>query len=175
MGLTYFISGHRVISQEEFDTHYVPKIDLGIEMGVMFLIGDYEGVDAMAQQYLFDKGYESVTIFHMFASPRVNAGFIHLRGGFKNDEERDNAMTNHSNHDIAWVRPGKEGSGTAQNVMRRSISKLFTKVDHIEFDQARPFALHKKYRKMFTNIGKNILEEWAKASGTYVEKDDTTN
>lgn len=54
----------------------------------------------------------------MFDKPRFNLGFK-TSGGYKNDEERDAAMTKNSNYDIAWVRPGKEKSGTAKNLERR--------------------------------------------------------
>jgi hypothetical protein len=41
------------------------------------------------------------------------------KGEFKTDKQRDAAMTAASTIDIAWVRPGKEYSGTAQNLARR--------------------------------------------------------
>jgi hypothetical protein len=45
---------------------------------------------------------------------------IALVGGFASDEERDAAMTQASDEDIAWVRPGnKRGYGTRNNLKRR--------------------------------------------------------
>lgn len=46
--------------------------------------------------------------------PRV--GYI---GGFKSDKERDSAMTEVSNFDIAFVKNNRWNSGTAQNIKRR--------------------------------------------------------
>jgi len=54
----------------------------------------------------------------MFEKPRNNAGFM-MRGGYTSDNSRDKAMTTESNADIAWVRPGREKSGTAKNLKRR--------------------------------------------------------
>ena len=61
-----------------------------------------------------------VTVFHMFKKPRYWMGLFLLRGGFTSDKQRDRAMTKVSNEDIAWVRPGREKSGTAQNLKRRT-------------------------------------------------------
>jgi hypothetical protein len=126
---TAFISGHLKLTEDEFDTHYLPLIQKAIDDGHGFVIGDARGVDAMAQKYLkeiykpysqtlgTDEG-EPVRVFHMFDTPRNNAGFKTV-GGFTSDDERDAAMTAASDYDIAWVRPGKENSGTAKNIARR--------------------------------------------------------
>ena len=55
----------------------------------------------------------------MFESPRVNSDQFPTGGGYRSDSERDAAMTEASDFDIAWVRSGYEDSGTAQNVARR--------------------------------------------------------
>ncbi len=75
------------------------------------------GADLLAQQYLFDKT-DAVVVYHMFTSPRNNVGFS-TRGGFKSDVERDAQMTHDSHQDIAWVRLGREQSGTQANLDRR--------------------------------------------------------
>jgi hypothetical protein len=54
----------------------------------------------------------------MFDEPRHNVGFRTV-GGFQSDVDRDFAMTQDSNIDIAWVRKGSERSGTQQNIDRR--------------------------------------------------------
>jgi hypothetical protein len=49
-----------------------------------------------------------------------------LVGGFKDDEERDAAMTAASDDDIAWVRPSgskRHGSGTRRNLERRAVQR----------------------------------------------------
>lgn len=119
MSKTYFISGHRNITEEEFIKHYEPVLWNKInESDVSFVVGDCDGADDMAQKYLKSMGVKEVTVYHMFDSPRHNAGFT-LVGGFNSDDERDFAMTKASDVDIAWVRPGCEKSGTAMNLERR--------------------------------------------------------
>ncbi len=122
--MVYFISGHRDITQKEFDTLYKDAIVRAInENGgkCEFVVGDYQGVDMMAQEFLseyFDP--KKVTVYHMFDSPRnIASKEFNTKGGFKSDEERDAAMTNDSDKDIAFVRKGKRDSGTAQNIIRR--------------------------------------------------------
>ena len=119
--MKYFISGHRNLGQELFNKYYVPEIERVLEKDPWceFVIGDYEGVDLMAQNYLKDYP-EKVTVYHMFTSPRnLASDEFRLRGGFKSDEERDAAMTSDSDQDIAYVLPGRRDSGTAQNIVRR--------------------------------------------------------
>ncbi len=116
--MIYFISGHLDITEEEFREHYQPLIDNAHEADSSFVVGDAGGLDTRAQQYLSKIG-ANVVVYHMFDSPRNNVGFPTC-GGFKSDNERDTAMTNSSDVDIAWVRPGREKSGTAKNIKRRA-------------------------------------------------------
>lgn len=122
---TFFISGHRDITEEEFIKykHIIRKIDC--QYDARYIIGDYHGVDIMAQNYLLDTLKINplfVTVCHMHDKPRnVNDKVINLIGGFKTDEERDSFMTNHSDCDIAFIRPDKTNSGTAQNIIRRHL------------------------------------------------------
>ena len=119
--MIYFISGHRDITNEEFDKFYIPKINEALEVAfrdnTRFVVGDYEGVDIMAQEYLktlCEEGrlnYSQVSVYHMFDSPR------HLAS--EDDVERDSAMTEASDKDIAFIRKGNWTSGTAQNILRR--------------------------------------------------------
>ena len=112
-----FISGHLSLTRKEFIDHYKDKIDDAIEQECSFVVGDAKGADYMAQQYLKDKT-PFVTVYHMFGSPRNNVGY-ETKGGFKSDIGRDTMMTLDSNFDIAWVRSGREDSGTAMNLKRR--------------------------------------------------------
>lgn len=114
--MIYFISGHLDLTQQEFDEHYAPRIREVIGTS-LFIIGDARGADAMAQEFVLKNGGRAI-VFHMFDSPRNNAGFP-TRGGFETDKERDAAMTKSSDADLAWVRPGREKSGTAKNLKRR--------------------------------------------------------
>ncbi len=129
--ITYFISGHIDISQEDFDRYYVPAIEDIIhgDLGYEFIMGDCSGVDLMAQEYLHKKGC-GFGVYHMFEKPRncvvnadnkdeLNRAGIYLVGGFQSDEERDAAMTRASNSDIAFIKKGRWKSGTAKNILRR--------------------------------------------------------
>lgn len=126
---TYFISGHRDISEEEFEQNYKLAIDFAIyeDPDAKFVVGDYQGVDIMAQNYLLDClniSPDKITVYHMFDSPRnKNEKVTKTKGGFKTDEERDAAMTNASTKDIAYVRDNTKISGTGSNILRRHLLK----------------------------------------------------
>lgn len=119
---TYFISGHLDITPEEFAQHYVPRITQALAEGHNFVVGDARGCDAKTQEFL-PACPDRVTVYHMHKTPRNLWGKFQCRGGFRSDLDRDRAMTEASDADIAWVRPGRETSGTAQNLTRRSSSK----------------------------------------------------
>ena len=116
---TYFISGQLDLTQAEFDEHYEPRIKEAWATGGDFVVGDVRGADLLAQGCLKDMCAD-VTVFHMFNEPRHCKGHP-TRGGFQSDDERDAAMTANSQRDIAWVRPGRERSGTAKNLARRKL------------------------------------------------------
>ena len=116
--VTNFVSGHLDLTPDEFDAHYRPVIDEALARGESFVVGDARGTDSMTQNYLLGKT-TAVVVYHMFANPRNNAGFKTV-GGFESDEERDALMTADSDRDIAWVRPGRERSGTQKNIDRRA-------------------------------------------------------
>lgn len=112
------ISGHLDLTEAEFDEHYVPAITEAFARKAAFVVGDARGADTMAQHYLAKIG-AYVTVYHMFDEPRVNVSGYPAIGGFTSDTDRDTAMTHDSDTDIAWVRPGREKSGTAKNLSRR--------------------------------------------------------
>lgn len=122
---TAFISGHLDLTQEEFDEHYKNRITSAFIIGHNFVVGDARGCDSMAQQLLATIALNNiVTVYHMYDAPR---NFICTPvlpfdkvGGFTSDKERDEAMTEDSDYDIAWVREGRKNSGTAQNLKRRA-------------------------------------------------------
>lgn len=126
---TYFISGHRDITDAEFADNYATALDKIVKENenAIFVVGDYSGVDILAQNYLVDTlgiNPNRVTVYHMFDSPRnINPKIIQKIGGFRSDEERDEAMTNASFCDIAFVRDNTKNSGTAQNILRRFLLK----------------------------------------------------
>jgi hypothetical protein len=122
----YFVSGHQDITAEEFEQHYVPRLTKAVNEGASFVVGDARGCDARTQAFLFlflansPNRHVRVTVYHMHTTPRV---FLCSRfdraGGFTSDTARDSGMTVVSDEDIAWVRPGREKSGTAKNLERR--------------------------------------------------------
>lgn len=115
----YFISGHLDITEEEFQKHYEPILwDKINDPNNSFVVGDADGCDTMAQKYLKAMGVKEVKVYHMYDEPRNNSGF-NLMGGFISDNDRDSAMTYDSDFDIAWVKEGRENSGTAKNLERR--------------------------------------------------------
>ena len=128
---TYFISGHRDITEAEFEINYQPVINNILEENpyAYFVVGDYEGLDIMAQNYLMDVidlDPDRITVYHMGDAPRnINPKVIMTKGGFESDEERDAAMTYNSVEDIAFVRDNTKLSGTAQNILRRHRMILF--------------------------------------------------
>jgi hypothetical protein len=119
--MVYFISGHRNITQENFDKYYINKINKVIisDNNATFVIGDYWGVDIMAQEYLVAIGKaDLVTVYHMLDKPRnIADGITKTVGGFKSNEERDAAMTKASDFDILVY--DHSPSGTEQNLLRR--------------------------------------------------------
>lgn len=137
----YFISGHRNITEDEFINNYVKRFN-AIEMVYqyqkamneiddidvpLYVVGDYEGVDIMSQNYLIDNlkiDPKRITVYHMFNKPKnYNSKITNFKGGFNYDEERDAAMTNDSTEDIAFIRDHLQMSGTAMNILRRKLYK----------------------------------------------------
>lgn len=126
---TYFISGHRDITQEEFEKNYgsiIKNIVDNNSLGtIRFIMGDYYGVDIMAQNYLIDTlnfPPDRICVYHMFDKPKnIHPKIENRVGGFSNDEERDAAMTRDSHIDIAFVRDHLKLSGTAMNILRRNL------------------------------------------------------
>ena len=123
--ITYFVSGHRDITEEEFERNYKLALENIVNEvpDCRFVIGDYYGVDIMAQNYLIDAlGIEPdrITVYHMFEAPRnIHPKIKNTVGGFESDAERDAAMTAASVDDIAFVRDNTKISGTAENILRR--------------------------------------------------------
>lgn len=121
---TFFISGHRDITNEEFNTLYIPKIlDVINEYDAYFIMGDYKGVDIMSQDFLVNElkyDINKICVYHMGLFPmNINENIKHTKPYFLDDIHRDSTMTNDSEEDIAFVREGKSNSRTAQNILRR--------------------------------------------------------
>lgn len=126
--MIYFISGHRDITEEEFKKYYVPAIYSAYHNQDFegFVVGDYEGVDKMAMDFITENLPCGLIIYHMSENPRntpKDESMVSYMGYYKTDEDRDAAMTRVSDVDIAYVREGRWNSGTAQNIKRRHTIK----------------------------------------------------
>lgn len=125
--VTYFVSGHRNITEDEFERNYKPALEAVVNdvPDCRFVVGDYYGVDIMAQNYLVDVLLvepERITVYHMLEAPRnINPKIMNTVGGFETDRDRDTAMTLASSYDIAYVRDNTKISGTAENILRRHL------------------------------------------------------
>lgn len=117
---TAFVSGHLDLTKEEFEEHYLQRIKGLYYLGFGFVVGDAAGCDTIAQDYLRSLD-APVIVYHMLEAPRTNTHEFKTAGGFDCDEARDTAMTAASICDVAWVRPGREKSGTAKNIARRTM------------------------------------------------------
>lgn len=126
--MIFFVSGHRNIKWQDFEKHYIPKIEEAImnnKDNIGFVVGDYYGVDIIFQSWMAEAHPElikKIKVYHMFDNPRNVHSLIpkeNYVGGFQNDVERDSAMTNASDADIAFIEKGRWTSGTAQNILRR--------------------------------------------------------
>ena len=123
--MIYFVSGHRDLTQEEFNKYYAPKIDniVSRDECANFVVGDWEGLDSMFIDYMSrfeDWEYGYITIYCV-NKPRLNYSkkFGINTHCCDNYDECDASMTRDSDFDIAWIRPGREDSHTALNIKRR--------------------------------------------------------
>ena len=120
--MIYFVSGHRDLTKEEFEEHYVPLIQKVLKSDIFpeFIVGDWEGCDSMFLSFI--KDYEvHVIITYVEEVPRIKEGEFNRYIFHKctNYDECDATMTACSHFDVTWVRPGREDSHTAKNIKRR--------------------------------------------------------
>jgi len=120
--ITYMISGHLDLTENEFQLHYMRRImDAAKNPQALFVLGDAKGCDQKAGSLLqMLKAGDRSTKYHAGELSRNYHSTIKEVGGFAHYTARDAAMTAASNTDIAWVREGKERSGTAKNIARRA-------------------------------------------------------
>ena len=122
--MRYFVSGHRDLTQEEFNKYYIPLIQKVINEDTQaeFIVGDWEGCDSMFVEYI--KDYPNIIVNVCYKSNNVNyEPRVPRRQGvaifLPTYDECDEYMTYDSDFDIAWIRPGREDSHTAKNIKRR--------------------------------------------------------
>lgn len=137
-----FISGHRDITNEEFDKYYIKQIQGYVnwlktdhsnffnDKSLIFYVGDCDGCDCIAINYIIneilplDNNIKLVICtcdfnFDGKQTYNFNNSNISIIGGFKSHEERDSYMTKSTDADLLWIRQGKWDSGTAQNYVKR--------------------------------------------------------
>lgn len=123
--MIYFISGHRDITRAEFEYWYVPIIKNAVERDkhARFVLGGCEGVDSMALEYLDELAFNPDRVTIYYNAKETKYLFTCNSKGFDSYEEADQNMTKDSDIDIAFIRPGKEDSYTAKNILRRYLMK----------------------------------------------------
>jgi hypothetical protein len=157
---TAFISGPLDLTEEEFQTHYVPRIDHAIISNHWFVMGNAPGADTMALEHIIDTKLVSLDDIQVYCYGRhglVEGGdSYHYKSKYNvgyttsklwtRPEHRDRECTDASMYDILWERPAlteEEGrakygvkynptrvSGTTLNRMRREQQQ--TKMTGIE-------------------------------------------
>jgi hypothetical protein len=134
----YFISGSLDLEYNDFLKYYESKINEAIKnKNNSFVIGDSRGVDTFAQQFLSDKNFYNVVIYHIGLKPlNLISENFKTKGNFKNHNSKDSDMTKNSDIDILYIRSIEEQktiygndykfriSGTEKNFIRRT-SLLF--------------------------------------------------
>ena len=129
----FFISGHIDLSKNEFLMHYAAALEAAVGCPEStFVVGDADGADTYAQRFLAQRiPRGNIIVYHMHEKPRNNPCHLPTRGGFRNHEAKDAAMTLASDSDILWFRSEEEQkllygacyrkrtSGTEKNYIRR--------------------------------------------------------
>lgn len=138
MSQVFMISGHMDLSQEEFDSHYKQEIIKAVNIpNSLFITGAAPGTDYMAQMLLVEllgsDNLHRLTVYHKGNVPeKLASADIRTVSGFCSHDDRDIAMTNTSDIDIAYVRSHEESrkiygdtfdptrkSSTEKNIIRR--------------------------------------------------------
>jgi len=94
------IKGKIDITIEEFNEHYIDKIDELIDEGNEFVIGDQHGFDHLLQTYLHCKRVKDITIFHTGNNPELILSAFNTFGGYQSYEEADKAMKVYSENNV---------------------------------------------------------------------------
>lgn len=120
--MIYFVSGHRDLTKKEFEEHYVPLIQKVMTEDSLaeFVVGDWEGCDEMFLTFIRCTSPKTwITIYCCNDSRIKTYGSIYIYNQFSTYDQCDISMTEDSDFDIAWIRPGREDSHTAKNIKRR--------------------------------------------------------
>jgi hypothetical protein len=119
--MRYYITGHRDLSKEEFNRIYLPKIDdiIREDSNAVFLVGACEGVDLYTRQYLIKYNIRLQIYGPYFESDHINnITQVHFLVSYENAA---NKMIENSDITIGFIKPGRESSFTALNILKRYI------------------------------------------------------
>lgn len=117
---TVFIGGSKTI--KKLNTNVLLKLEEIIEKNHHIVVGDCQGVDTLVQQYLFDYGYENVTIYVSGETVRNNVGAWDIEhipvedgvSGFDFYRQKDIVMSDADYGLMIWDGKSK---GTYHNIM----------------------------------------------------------
>lgn len=119
--MRYYITGHRDLSKEEFSKIYIPEIDRIIreDSNAVFLVGVCEGVDLYTRQYLIKYNIRLQIYGPYFEFDHINnITQVHFLVSYENAA---NKMIENSDITIGFIKPGRESSFTALNILKRYI------------------------------------------------------
>ena len=107
------ICGQLNLTKDKFDRYYIPLIDEVIKNNMTIYVGNAEGCDTFAVEYLFKVGYENVTVVNK--KNEFKFSFTQnkwkLISGFNGYPERDKYMIDHCNKVIGFIGNDKRSLG----------------------------------------------------------------
>lgn len=117
--MRYYITGHRDLSKEEFNRIYLPKINdiIREDSNALFLVGTCEGVDLYTRQYL-TKYNIRFQIYGPHHGMDLSNTFTQVYF-FPSYEDATKEMIKKSDITIGFIKPGRESSFTALNILKR--------------------------------------------------------
>lgn len=123
--ITYFVHGHRDITEEEFDMYYGSKIRKlnALNPGSRFLVCDLPGCGRMTQRFLRKIGVDptKVLLFHRESNPPVNE-YKYPTRSCKTNADMFDLMLKIRDKEITWVREGGIDSQTERIIARGKMS-----------------------------------------------------
>lgn len=115
-----FVSGSR--SFRELPGAAKASLDKIVELGFIVLVGDCYGGDTLVQDYLAEKDYRRVVVFHIGNGPRNNYGFDTVRVPGSRQSDKDAAMAESADYGLAiW---DGLSPGTGRNIARVPKTKV---------------------------------------------------
>lgn len=132
MELRTLIAGHIDLTQEEFNTHYVPDIEAMLEEAknkgygkFTFYIGGAKGTDEFAQDFIHSLGHK-IVICDKGEQNNAKYDDVEHKNGFGSYPERDAYMVNNTNAMVVFLRktPRSLGSGSFHSLVTKSISRV---------------------------------------------------